>query len=134
LGIKINTLRLSASAVSFAHDTYLPILNTMQHNLAQIPSRELVPGFHAKFIHTDHVTIGFVDILSGSRLPEHHHVHEQTTTVLEGKLELTVGGVSHILEAGQAVVIPSNVPHTALTHRDCKAMDVFSPVREDYKF
>lgn len=106
----------------------------MQHNLSQIPARELVPGFQAKFIHTEHVTIGFVDIKSGSRLPEHHHFHEQTTTVLEGKLELTVGGVAHVLEAGQAVVIPSNMPHSALAHSDCKAMDVFSPVREDYKF
>lgn len=106
----------------------------MQYNLDQIPSREIIKGFQVKFIHTEQVTIGFVDIESGSRLPEHQHIHEQTTTVLEGKLELTIDGQVCILEAGQAVVIPSNVRHSAFAHMDCKAMDVFSPVREDYKF
>lgn len=106
----------------------------MQHILAQIEARELVKGFSAKFIHTDQVTIGFIDIAPGSVLPEHHHFHEQTTTVLEGKLELTVEGKSHVLEAGQAFVIPANARHSALAHAACKVMDVFSPVREDYKF
>ncbi|MFN0215018.1 MAG: cupin domain-containing protein [Saprospiraceae bacterium] len=106
----------------------------MQYNLAQLPARELVKGFHAKFVHTEHVTIGFVDIESGSILPEHQHIHEQTTTVLEGKLELVVNGHAHTLEAGQALVIPSNVRHSAQAHMNCKVVDVFSPVREDYKF
>jgi quercetin dioxygenase-like cupin family protein len=106
----------------------------MQYNLDQIAPKEIIPGFHIKFIHTEQVTIGFVQIEAGSVLPEHQHIHEQTTTVLEGKLELTVGGQVHLLEAGQAVVIPSNVRHSAVAHTDCKAMDVFSPVREDYKF
>ena len=105
----------------------------MHYNLAQMPSKEIIEGFHAKFIHTDQVTIGFITIKAGSKLPEHHHFHEQTTTVLEGKLELTVEGQVHVLEAGQAVVIPSNARHSAVAHSDCKAMDVFSPVREDYK-
>jgi quercetin dioxygenase-like cupin family protein len=30
-------------------------------------------------------------------------------------------------------VIPSNTPHSAIAKADCKAIDVFSPVREDYK-
>jgi len=106
----------------------------MQYNLDQITPKEIIPGFHIKFIHTAQVTIGFVEIASGSVLPEHQHIHEQTTTVLEGKLELTVDGKVHMLEAGQAVVIPSNVRHSAVAHTDCKSLDVFSPVREDYKF
>ena len=106
----------------------------MQHDLNQIQAREIVPGFSAKFIHTEAVTIGFIDIKSGSKLPEHQHIHEQITTVLEGKLELFIEGQSYVLEAGQAVTIPSNIRHAALAHTDCKSIDVFSPVREDYKF
>ena len=106
----------------------------MRHDLHQIQAREIIPGFWAKFVHTEAVTIGFIDIKSGSKLPEHQHIHVQTTTVLEGKLELFIEGESQVLEAGQAITIPSNIRHAALAHTDCKAIDVFSPVREDYKF
>lgn len=105
----------------------------MQHILDQMPSREIVPGFKAKFIHTDAVTIAFVEVAPGSVLPEHQHVHEQTTTVLEGKLELFLEGQSYLLEAGQALTILPNVKHGAYAHAPCKVLDVFSPVREDYK-
>lgn len=106
----------------------------MKKDLSQIPPREIMPGFHARFIHTERVTIGFVDIDNGSVLPEHQHVHEQTTTVLEGILELTIGGEVYRLEAGQSVTIPSQMPHAAIARSNCKVLDVFSPVREDYKY
>jgi quercetin dioxygenase-like cupin family protein len=102
--------------------------------LSQLPSRELVKGFTGRFIHTDQITIGYIDIASGSVLPEHHHIHEQTTTVLEGVLEITVEGQKHLLQAGHILAIPSNARHSAIAHADCKVIDVFHPVREDYKF
>ncbi|MBL7808832.1 MAG: cupin domain-containing protein [Saprospiraceae bacterium] len=104
------------------------------YQLNQLPARELVKGFTGRFVHTDQVTIGYVDIVSGSVLPEHHHVHEQITTVLEGALEITVEGVKHLLQAGHVLVIPSNARHSAIALSNCKVIDVFNPVREDYKF
>jgi quercetin dioxygenase-like cupin family protein len=102
--------------------------------LNQLPGKEIIKGFFARFVHTDQVTIGYIDIASGSVLPEHHHVHEQTTTVLDGSLEITVEGTKHLLHAGHVLVIPSNARHSAIALSDCKVMDVFCPVREDYKF
>lgn len=32
--------------------------------------------------------------------------------ILDGKAEITVGGVPHILEAGQIIVMPKNVSHS----------------------
>lgn len=99
----------------------------------QIQSKELFPGFHAKMIHTDGLTIIYFDIKAGSVLPEHHHVHEQVTNVLEGTLELTVGGETHACTPGTVVAIPPNVAHSGRAISDCKVIDVFRPVREDYK-
>lgn len=31
--------------------------------------------------------------------------------VLEGKVEITVGGVLHVLEEGQSIVMPCGIPH-----------------------
>jgi quercetin dioxygenase-like cupin family protein len=55
------------------------------------------------------------------------------TNLLEGRFEMVVGGERMLLEAGQAVVIPSNVPHSGKALTNCRILDVFSPVREDFK-
>ncbi len=103
------------------------------HQHVDIPEKEIVPGFYAKFIHTDQMTLALVRIEKGSRLPEHHHVHEQITNVLEGELEMNINGEIKSCKPGTSVEIPSNTPHSAVAKTDCLVMDVFSPVREDYK-
>jgi quercetin dioxygenase-like cupin family protein len=52
--------------------------------------------------------------------------------VISGKLQLTIGDETKVLEPGMAAVIPSNVPHTAKGITDCNVIDVFYPIREDY--
>ena len=79
------------------------------------------------------MTFGMVELKEGSSVPMHQHVHEQTTYIVEGKLDMVIGGVACSLTAGMYHVIPSNTPHSAVAMADCKVIDVFSPVREDYK-
>jgi quercetin dioxygenase-like cupin family protein len=116
---------------------YLPLLLkyfTMSFiTLATLPSKPLLPGFEAQFIHTENLTIGYINIREGSILPEHSHMQEQVTHVLEGQLEMTVGGETFIVEKGKVAVIPSNIVHSAKALTNCIALDVFSPTREDYK-
>ncbi|MEN0004638.1 MAG: cupin domain-containing protein [Bacteroidota bacterium] len=98
-----------------------------------VPEQELVPGFHGRMVHTDGLTIAHFRVEAGSRLPEHHHIHEQVTNVLSGELEMTVGGETYLCTAGTVVTVPPNVPHSAIAHTDCRLVDIFNPVREDYK-
>jgi quercetin dioxygenase-like cupin family protein len=44
---------------------------------------------------------------------------------------MMIGGKPCSLTAGMYYVIPSNVAHSAIAKTDCKAIDVFNPVRED---
>lgn len=97
-----------------------------------IPEVEIMPGFHARMIHGDAVSVIRFRIEAGSVLKEHFHVHEQVTNVLAGQLELKVSGETRILGPGQSVVIPSNVPHSGKALTDCLVLDVFQPVRADY--
>ena len=101
--------------------------------LAELPSRELLPGFKGKFIHLENMTMAYWEIAKGSVLPEHSHVHEQTTNVISGELEMTIGGETKVLTAGQVGIMPGNVPHSGKALTDCVVIDVFSPVREDYR-
>ena len=102
-------------------------------DLNEIEPKEIVPGYFAKFIHTDKMTLAYWDVIAGHTLPEHSHIHEQVSQILEGKFKLVVDGVAHMLEPGKIVVIPSNTKHYGVSLTDCKLIDVFSPVREDYR-
>lgn len=102
-------------------------------NLADIDSKEMVPGFHGKFIHTDNLTFSHWDIEAGAILPEHTHPHEQITMVIEGKLELSLDGETRVLTPGQVAVILGDVPHTGQALTSCRVVDIFYPSRDDYR-
>lgn len=102
-------------------------------NLNSIPLKEIVPGFHARMVHTDNLTLSYVEVEKGAELPEHHHVHEQVTRMVEGSFELTLEGKTMLLEPGDMVVIPSNVKHSGRAIEASTLVDVFNPVREDYQ-
>ena len=82
----------------------------------------------------ENMTIAYWDIKQGSVLPEHSHPHEQTTNVISGTLEMTIDGSTKPVKFGEVVAIKSNVIHSGTALTDCVVIDVFSPVREDYKF
>ena len=102
-------------------------------DLSGLNEREVVPGFHGKFVHSDNMTTSFWRIEAGATLPEHAHPHEQVSVVTSGKFEMTLNGEKRQLEAGTVAVIPSNVKHSGKALTDCTIMDVFYPVREDYR-
>ncbi len=101
--------------------------------LKDISPKELAPGLTGYYAHGSNMTFGLVEIKAGSTLPAHHHVHEQITYILEGNLDMTIDGKLCPLSAGMYYVIPSDVIHSAVALTDCKVIDVFNPVREDYQ-
>jgi quercetin dioxygenase-like cupin family protein len=101
--------------------------------ISDVPETEIAPGFWGRFIHSEHTTVAYWRIQKGSTIPVHHHVHEMIVNVIDGTLELTIGTETKALTSGMAAVIPSNVPHTAKALTDCFVIDVFHPVREDYR-
>jgi quercetin dioxygenase-like cupin family protein len=100
--------------------------------LTDLPAKQLAPGLTGYYAHGQQLTLGMVHIKEGSKLPEHHHVHEQITYIIEGQLDMTIDGKACSLRTGMYHVIPSNTPHSAIAITDCKLIDVFNPVREDY--
>lgn len=100
--------------------------------LREIPGREMVPGYHARFVHSENMTLAYWDIEEGNALPKHAHPHEQVVNLIEGSFEVNVDGEIEILEPGSVVVIPSNVMHSGRALTACRIIDVFYPVRTDY--
>lgn len=105
----------------------------MFKEIFEIEQIEMIKGFKGRFFHTNSSTIAFWEIEKGAILPEHSHIHEQTTQVIEGKLEMTIDDKTMVLEPGMIVNIPSNIKHSGRAITTCKLTDTFCPVREDYK-
>jgi len=64
-------------------------------------------------------------------LPEHAHPeHEQANVVLEGRIELTIGGETIVLAPGDVAIVPKGVPHSGRTlEGEATFLEVFSPLR-----
>ena len=68
----------------------------------------------------------------GASLPRHSHPHEQTGYLVSGRMELTIGPESHLVEPGDSWCIAGNLEHNGLALEDSIAIEVFSPLRDDY--
>ncbi len=102
-------------------------------NLEEIPSKEIMPGYHGKMIHAENMSIAFWEVKKDAEVPEHSHVNEQIMHVLEGEFEFTLDGVTKIYSPGDLVIIPSWVTHSGKALTACRLIEVFSPVREEYR-
>lgn len=101
--------------------------------LDQIQAKEIVPGYHGKMIHSPSMTFAYWRIEANRSLPEHSHFHEQVVNMLAGEFELTVNGTPYTLKSGDVLIIPPDTPHSGRSITECRILDVFHPVREDYR-
>ena len=101
--------------------------------LSDVAPKDLIPNAEVRFVHTDNMTLAYWDFEPGGAVGAHAHPHEQVTNVIAGTFELTVNGVTYRLEPGTALVIPPHAEHAGRALTACQLLDVFYPVREDYR-
>ena len=65
-------------------------------------------------------------------VPEHSHPNEQIAMIVSGALEFTIAGETTVVRAGELVIIPSNLPHSAVALEDTEDIDFFAPPRQDW--
>jgi quercetin dioxygenase-like cupin family protein len=68
----------------------------------------------------------------GHTLPRHSHPNEQIGYLVKGRIILSIADQVYETVAGDSWCIPGNVEHSAEIIEDSIAIEVFSPVREDY--
>ncbi len=102
-------------------------------DLENIEEKEIVQGYNARFIHSENMTIAHWNIKKGCTLPEHSHIHEQLSCVTQGDFELCIDGEKKVLNSNNVAVIPANAVHSGIAITDCVIIDIFYPIREDYK-
>jgi quercetin dioxygenase-like cupin family protein len=100
-----------------------------------LPAEPLKGGISRRLISGKGVMIAHVYLKKGDDVPQHSHMNEQITYILQGALQFWLGpeGDREVtVRAGEVLVIPSNLEHRALALEDTLDVDVFNPPREDW--
>lgn len=101
----------------------------------EIPAEKLKGNLTRQLITGDRMMIAHVRFKKGDDVPRHSHENEQITYILEGALKFHLGANGErevIVRAGEVLVIPSHLPHSAVALEDTLDVDVFNPPRQDW--
>lgn len=104
------------------------------YDWSKIEKEQLTPLFARQVIHADQMTVARVFLAKGCLVPEHSHPNEQLSVMEQGSLDFVVAGEKITVKAGEILRIPSNVKHSAYATEDVVSIDIFSGVREDWKY
>jgi quercetin dioxygenase-like cupin family protein len=102
------------------------------HKWNEILEEQMTPLATRQMLHGSSMTVAKLRLKKGAVVPTHSHVNEQITTIEKGSILFVTPDERLIVGAGESLVIPPNVPHSAEALEDTVAVDVFSPVREDW--
>jgi quercetin dioxygenase-like cupin family protein len=85
-----------------------------------------------KVITGERVMAAEIRLKKGSVVPLHSHEAEQLSYIRSGALKFVIEGQTHLVKAGDILVIPPWVKHEAVALEDTDDLDVFSPIRWDW--
>ncbi len=81
----------------------------------------------------EHLMVSEVRLHKGFCLASHHHANEQFVIVVSGRCRFGIGAEGTqdhrvlIVESGQVLVLPPNVPHSCVALEETQILDLFSP-------
>lgn len=99
----------------------------------KMTAKEMMPGITLRTASGKNGTFGYFEMKKGVTVPMHSHVNEQYSFILKGSVRATIGDTVFVINEGEMVLIPPNVPHsfTSLQNNTID-LDFFAPRREDW--
>jgi quercetin dioxygenase-like cupin family protein len=93
---------------------------------------ELNPLLQRQLVVGGDIMVARVLLKKGCVVPLHSHHNEQVTYILDGALKFWIDGREIVVNAGEVLTIPRNMPHKAEALMDTVDIDVFNPPRADW--
>jgi quercetin dioxygenase-like cupin family protein len=118
-----------------AADESMDSASAKHYRWEELPAEKLKGGLTRRLITGDRMMIAHVRFKKGDDVPRHSHENEQITYILEGALHFRLGPNGErdvIVRAGEVLVIPSHLPHSASALEDTLDVDIFNPPRQDW--
>jgi quercetin dioxygenase-like cupin family protein len=103
------------------------------HRWDEIALEKVTEMLSRKVVSGEREMLVQVYIKRGCLVPMHAHDSEQMTYVLQGALKFLVDGDEITVREGEVLLIPSGVPHQAEALEDTFELDVFSPIRAEWR-
>lgn len=97
-----------------------------------VENERLNPLLERQLITGQELMLARVLLKKGCVVPEHSHLNEQLTYILEGALKFWIDGKEIVVHAGEVLCIPPHMPHKAEALEDTIDLDVFYPPRQDW--
>ncbi len=94
------------------HEKVLKLAEEVQVQPGQIVSKTLAQN--------NSLSVTLFAFSKGEEIGTHDSAGDAFVYVLEGTGKFTVGGVAHLVHAGEALVMPANVPHSVYGEEDFK--------------
>lgn len=88
---------------TFEKATVFPLENSIEYTPGGVISKQIIKNS------SGNVTLFSFD--KGQGLTEHTAAYDALVQVLDGEVEIRVGGQPHQLKKGECIIMPANVPH-----------------------
>ena len=114
----------------------MPDTSATTYRLEDRPQDSPAPQVLRRRIMGEKAMLSEMTMEKGCEAPVHAHENEQFIVMLSGKLQVILGDAEGggerevILEAGEVMHLPPNVPHGGRALEDCRLLDIFSPPSE----
>jgi quercetin dioxygenase-like cupin family protein len=100
----------------------------------ELSTHTIFPGVTIHTCSAENLMLSIVNLEPHSVVEWHSHPHEQVGILLEGRMRFFIGDEEKLVVKGDMWRIPGNVKHRVeVLDEPCKALDIFCPVREDYR-
>ncbi len=114
----------------------MPTTEATRYRIEDLPQDSPIPLLKRRRIIGEQAMLSELHVQKGCDVASHRHENEQFIVLLSGKMLFTLASVEGsgereiVLEAGEVMYLPSNVPHGAKALEDCRMLEVFSPSSE----
>lgn len=100
---------------------------------SEVENEQLNPLLSRQFVTGAEAMLSRIVLAKDCVVPTHSHPNEQIAFVLQGSLRFELGdGATHIVKAGEVLIIPGNLSHTVVALEDTVNLDIFAPPRQDW--
>ena len=95
--------------------------------------KQILPGVFMKALtYGDNSLLCEFQLKQGSIIPAHQHSQEQTGYLISGRLRFSSDEGDFIAEPGSSWNLKGGLVHGAEVLKDSVAIEIFSPIRQDY--